>query len=63
MINNDMTFKEFLIQESIMSHDALKQASGFSDKLGIGQHKRAKPANKRKMQTLYRRSRKQGKMR
>lgn len=58
-----MTFKEFLIQESIMSHDALKQASGFSDKLAIGQRKEAHPTKKRKMQTLYRRSRKQGRMR
>jgi len=56
-----MTFKEFLIQESIMSSDALKQASNYSDKLGIGAPKEAVPSRKRKRQALFRRNRKQGK--
>jgi len=57
-----MTFKEYLIESSIMSHDALEQAASDMDKRGIGKKDGSKPKEKRIKQMDIRRARQAGKL-
>jgi len=55
-----MTFKEYLLESSIMSHDALKQAGRDIDQRQLGKIDGSKPKEKRLSQMDKRRARKAG---
>lgn len=52
-----MTFKEYLIESTIMSTDALKQAMSDYEQRGIGKPAITKPSNKRLKQMDKRKAR------
>lgn len=55
-----MTFKEYLIESTIMSSDALKQAMSDYERRGIGKPTITKPSTKRLKQMDKRKTRKAG---
>ena len=55
-----MTFKEFLLESSLMSNDALKQAGADFERRGLGKRDGSKPKEKRLKQMDKRRDRKAG---